>query len=399
MAQTQQMSPAQQQQAMIAQNLQQRQAVLQQGIDMFQPVFPATAFTGGPSTVINVPLRNVGLNKRLIVRVDATFTNPAGPTQNLTTLGPSNFFSQIVLTDLQNQQRINTAQWHLHQVNTAKRRRVFGAAYTSDTPTGYGNNFPKVFTVPASIASNTTSHAFFYVEIPIAYSDHDLRGAIWANVTNAVWSLQLTVNPNLFAGNAATDTTFAMWQSTTATLGTLPTFTLTVYQNYLDQIPTVRDPQSGQVAPILPLLDISTAYLFNNTTLAGLVANSDFPIPFANFRDFMSTTVIYDNAGTLGTGDDINYWALQTANFTNILREDPYTADLMGARLIFMDDCPKGMYYFDHRVRPIAIQQYGNEQLVINPITVGGATANVAVGWEALALINMVTQSGSLAAG
>lgn len=370
-------------------NMQARQLVTQAGIDMWQAIYTNT-ITTGPGSVLNIPIRNVGLIKRFMVEIRAIVAGSAGPTHTLQPLGPANFFSQVVFTDLSNQTRINTAGWHLMAVSTAKRRNVFGSAQTTDTPLGYGNNFTQVMQAPSTITATAASpNVFAMFEIPIAYSDRDLRGAIYANVTNATMNLQLTVNPNMFAINTVTDAVLAMYKSSTGVLPTLPSFQITVYQNYLDQLP------QGKNGVILPMLDLSTAYLLNNTSVSGLVANQDNPIPYANYRDFMSTTLIYDNSGVLNTGSDINYAALQSANYTNIFKLDPYMAALM-ARLTIGDDYPVGTYYFDHRNKPISTIQYGNMQLVINPSTVTGSGSVFYVGYESLALINMITQAGSL---
>lgn len=382
--------PAQHHAATAQANMHARMLCVQKAIDMTQSVF-TNSYTSGPGTVLNIPLRNVGLVKRFWIEISAIISGTtAGPTHTLTPFGPSNFFSQIVLTDLANQQRINTSGWHLSTVATAKRRRVFGAAYTSDTPFGFGNNFTKTIAAPASITTTaTTTNVYTMFEVPVSYSDTDLRGAIYANVNNATFNLQLTVNNNLLIASGA-DPTLAMYQSSSATVATMPTFTITVYQNYLDQLPTAP---SGR--PILPELDISTAYLLNNTSFSGLVANQDNPMQYANFREFMSTTLIFDNNGTLNVGSDITYIALQSANYTNIWKFDPNLSSLL-SRLIIQDDMPKGTYYFDHRTKPIATNQYGNMQLVVNPNTLSAASASFLVGYEALALINMVSQAGSL---
>jgi hypothetical protein len=216
-----------------------------------------------------------------------------------------------------------------------------------------------------------------------------LRGAIYANVNNATFNLQLTVNPNLLVGTGV-DPTLAMYRSSSGVVATMPTFTITVYQNYLDQLPTLPNGR-----PMLPELDISTAYMLNNTSFSGLVSNQDNPMQYANFREFMSTTLIFDNAGALNVGSDISYIALQSANYTNIWKYDPNLSSLQ-TRLIIQDDAPAGMYYFDHRTKPIATNQYGNMQLVVNPNTLSSAAASFLVGYEALALINMVSQAGSL---
>jgi hypothetical protein len=372
------------------QNAINRQILLGNSQNMWLPIFTQT-FTGGPGTIINIPLRNVGLVKRLVVEIAATTTQGAAETQTRTKFGPANFFSNILLTDLSNQTRINTTGWHLHCIATAKRQWAFGSAYTNDSPVGIGSNYP-VMNAPASFT--TVQSWKHFVEIPVSYGDLDLRGAIYANVVNATFNLQLTVNPNFFIA-AGADPALGVYQSSTAQAGVLNTFTITLHQNFLDQLPVA----GGKV--ILPALDLGTAYLLNNTTVTGIVANQDNPLPYANFRDFMSTTCIYDNFGyvTAPIGSDLTYWTLQSANYTNILKYDPFMSSLL-TREIISDDFPavNGMttYYFDHRAKPISTISYGNMQLIFNPANAQGAATQMLVGFEALAYINQVTQAGSL---
>jgi hypothetical protein len=369
-------------------NMLARQACVRQGVDMWQQIFTTQTALGTTTGQINIPIRQVGLVKRLLVRVSAT-VQANGQTLSLAPFGPTQIFSNIILTDLSNQTRINTAGWHLFGVASAKRRRLYGAAYTTDSPSGYGNNFPQVMAAPATITTNPASNnVFCEFEIPMSYTDGDLRGAIYMNVTNATAYLALTVNPNFFVSSTA-DPTFAVYKSSSATLGLLPNITITVYQNYLDQLPIS---QNG--GPVLPLLDLSTAYLLNTTPIGALVNNQDVPIPYANFRDFMSTFAILDNNGTLNTGSDVNYWAIQSANFTNILKLDPQTNAFL-ARQVFLADPPPGTYYWDHRHKPISTIQYGNMSLILNGVNLNAA-ASLTMGYEQLALINMITQAGSL---
>jgi len=390
---------AQQQITPQQQNIIARQAVIRQSVDMILPIYQRT-FTAangeGPGTVINLPPRNVGLIKRFIVEVSGTIT-PAGASTR-TAVGGGNFFSQVVFTDLSNQQRISTAGWHLQAVSSAKRRRPYGSAAALDEPDsftaptrqsnpfGYGNT-TSVISLPASISGATNFRLFF--EIPLAYTDHDLRGAVYGNVTNATMNLQLTVNPQLFTTTGARNVQRGMYSSAGAI--TLTSFTVAVYQNFLDQLPIAQ-----QGGPVLPLLDLSTAYLLNNTAVTGNALNQDNPIPYANFRDFMSTAVIYDDPGEFNdVASSISYWALQSANYTNIFKTDAPTNYLL-SRLILGDDFPLGMYYFDYRNKPVSTIQYGNMQLLANPSVVTDNQSNFLVGFESLALINMITQAGSL---
>ena len=415
------MAQSQQQpsQSPAAANASARSLLIQRGIDQWLNIY-STSTTPTLGQVFNVPIRNVGYIKRFLVQVAATISNAtSGETQTLTPFGASNFFSNVQLTDLSNQQRVNTTGWHLSMIASAKRRKVFGnvpvlvngnsTATATVTPLavpevtvfGFGNAFNGTASstltsdgqlmYAASLAAATGGFVFAHFEIPVSYTDHNLAGGIFAGVTSATMNLALTVNPNMFASSAATDVTNSMYKSSanpsTAALGLT---NITVYQNIIDQVPI--DQNGG---PILPLLDLSTAYLLNNTAIGNVVQSQDNPIPYANFRSFYSTTVVYDNNGALNTGSDINYFALQSANYTNIFKLDPFTTALK-ARLIIGNDCPKGTYYFDHRSKPINTIQYGNMQLIVNPSLVSGSGAAFLVGWEALALINQVTQAGSL---
>ena len=126
-------------------------------IDVWQPLNPPLPSTVSPGTVLTFNPRNVGLIKRLVVRIKATVTAGATSTQTLTKLGLQNLISNISFFDLGNNQRINTTGWHLNLISTAKRRRVFGAAYTTDTPNGYGNNNNRLMYAPSTGRANVST--------------------------------------------------------------------------------------------------------------------------------------------------------------------------------------------------------------------------------------------------
>lgn len=392
-----QMSP-QQQNAMV------RQLILRGGalgnqyfppaVDMWQQLNPILPASIGPGSVITIQLRNVGLVKRLVLEIAATITAGATSTQTLTALGLANLVSNVTFVDLGNNTRINSTGWHLNLVSSVKRRRVFCAAYSSDTPNGYGNNNNRVMYAPATIAANGSTPINFMLEIPFVKNNHDLRGSIFADVTNAVMQVQITLNPQMFVSSTA-DATLAVYQSGGADLASLSAVTVQCNQNYLDQLP--RNPQTA--APILPALDLGTAYLLNNTAGGLPVANQDNGYAFVNARNYESVAIVYDNNGTLNVnGTDLNYIQVVSANFTQILRWDGRMAvtserDILGA------DFPRGTRYLDFRHRPINTDTYGNMQLVINPSSVLGSAATFLMGWEAYGVIGVVSQGGSLPMG
>lgn len=377
-------------------NMQQRQVVLTSAVEMTQPIFSTTIATvGSGNNVLNIPPRNVGLIRKFIVEISGTYTSVGAAA--LTQFGLANLLQNVTFTDLNNNQRINTNGPHLAILKQVKHKDTAPGSEPIGTKiddammagqfvaSGTAPNFPViVYPLPSTAAA--AFRAVF--DVPLAYSENDLRGAIYGNVVNATMNLQLTLNANPAPGG--TDNTLAVWGTAT---GALTNVTVQVYQVYLDQLPV------GKQGVILPILDLSTVYELKSTTFTGIVANTEFPIPYSNFRDFLSTAVIFNSTGLtagLKNGSDVNYWALQSANFTNIWKLDALLA-AQKVREIITSDLPLGTYYFSHRKKPISTLQYGNMQLMLNAASVSGVPYAIVM-WEDFALVNALTQAGSLSA-
>ncbi len=366
------------------QNMMARAAILAQSSNMVQQIASGTVTSPGTTNnVINISPRLVGLCKRFWIECTAVVTNTSTAAVTLSELAPSTLLSNVQFVDLSNNTRINTAGWHLHLVSSAKRGRVYGSAVTTDSPVGFGNNVGTVINAASTIAATANATLHMLYEVPLTYSDTDLRGAIWLGVTNATANLQLTVNAAPFA---TAPNLLGLYQGGS---GSISSFTYTVSQNYLDQLPV------GKGGVVLPINDIATVYLLNNTTQQNMTANQDFPVPYANFRDFLSTTAIFLNGTSLNAVTDIAYWAIQAANYVNFLKVDPTLMSLW-ARNTFGDDVPVGMYYFSHRHKPISTAQYGNTELILNASTVN-IGANLYLGYEQFAQVNLIAQAGALA--
>lgn len=384
-------------------NAAQRQAVLRQAVEMTQIIAQTTI--AGPivqgNNVINFNPRNVGLVKRFILEISGTATANTS-TATATVYGLSRLISNLQFTDLNNNVRINTDGVQLTILKQVKAREVALSALPISTvstdamlagqfvASGASPNFP-VIVYPLPTTGGLAFRAVF--EIPLAYADDDLRGAIYFNVINSTAVLAVTLNPACFSANAATDTTGNVWTSGAVAPGTVTNVTLTLYQVYLDQLP------QGNNGVILPTLDLSTVYELKVTTLTGQSVGQDFPYPYANFRDFLSTMVTFNSTGLtagLKNGSDVNYFSLQSANFTNIWKIDPLLA-AQKFREIVGADLPLGTYYFSHRKKPLSTVQYGNLQLNINPASVSAGAAYQNVYVEDFALVNALTQAGSLA--
>jgi hypothetical protein len=378
-------------------------------VRMTQQIFSGSSLQ--TQSQIIVKPQNVGLILGFWVKCVLTVNNGSAVQINLTDFGPSNSVSNFQFIDLNNVTRINTPGWHCHFVNTAKMKRPFGAAWVRttgfDSPINYGSLAASEIgmTVGGSAASNIapagTGIVTMWYYVPLAYSNDDLRGCVYANVVNATMQLQIAL-PGQYGISLAvangTDSTQAVFVGNAA--GSVASVAMTnaavtVYQVYYDQLP--KDPASG--ALILPVTDLATAYELKQTTQSSVVVNQDFPYQYSNFRDFLSTIAVYVNTAATGArvnGPDINYWALVAANLTPVWKVEPALAYLR-MRNDLNVDMPPGVYYFDSRERPISTTQYGNMQLVVNPSTAGTGAYQL-VGVEDFALLSTLSTAGSLAA-
>lgn len=392
-----QMTPQQAAQAAADANNLARALITSRSVKMTQNIYSNT-INPQNQQAIQVPIRPVGLVLGFWLDFNFSVADPgAGNTYDLTAFGPANALYQVQLLDLNNNTRIQTAGWHLHFLNTAKKRRPFCAVNTLTTyPIGYGNNWTTAFAATTQIthAGFATQNVYMRYWLPVAYSDFDLRGSMYMNVVNATAQINIQIASSAQAFVAAgADATLAVYQGSggAPVSGWGTTCVINVYQVYYDQLPTT---QEGQV--LLPYGDMSAIYDIKSPgAYTGMVSGQDFPVTYANFRDFLSTTVVWNNGGTLDTGQFTNFWALQSANFTNIFKVSPNLQAIF-ARNEIGDDFPKGVYYFPTRDKPISTVQYGNMQLVLNANGVIAAGAQLLVGYESFALVNTLVGAASL---
>lgn len=370
-------------------NASQRAIITGNAQRMVQPIYSQT-FNPNNTPTINIQPRPVGLITGFIVQVTGGITNGAATAANRTGLGSANAVQNITFTDLNNVQRINTSGGHLALLNSARQGFGFGGAYAPNLPMGFGNNWAP-FSAPAQLAANATGTLTHTYLVPIAYSSQDLRGAIYAAIINATMNLQITVATSAQLAVATGSDPLKAVYIDNDNLAWTGNVTVNVYQVYYDQLPT------NNGAPILPMLDLNTIYDLKQTTVNGLSVGQEFPVDYANFRQFLSTTPIFDNGGTYNSGSDINYWSIKSANSTELYRAAPDIAALE-ARQTFMADPPPGVYYFDHRNKPIDTLSYGNMQLVLNPSVVN-AGAQLVIGYEAFTQVNALSMATSLPGG
>lgn len=378
-------------------NGQARDLVVQKAVTMRQGIFNAQVFPPSNNIINNIQPRNVGIIKRFVVEITATLTNSAGGTATLTDFGLSNLIKNVTFYDFQNNLRINTDGRHLTLLAGAKRRRPFSGCADYNVmqgSTGFNSqmfNVPAaswgVFQAPATIAASGVATVRAVFEIPVAYSNHDLRGGIYANIVNSTMQLQITLNQAVFT--TASDTSNAVYSGSA---GVFTSAQVVITQEYLDQIPSVN----GKL--VLPQTDLSTVYELKNTAFQAITPNQDFPIPFTNFRNFFSLFLLINNNGGNGRtfGTDINYFSRQTANFTNIFQFGAlYNVHI--TREVLSSDLPAGCYMFSFRDQPIWTTQYGNQQINVNMNAATGSAYIIAY-WEDMALQNTLSGGSSLPA-
>lgn len=352
-------------------NAQARGLIINNSLLMTQQIFSGS-FNPATQNVVIVNPRNVGLIRGFLVEIDGTLANGSGSTATRTGFGAMNSLTNVTFNDLNNIVRINTSGRHLGMLNTLRSAAAYGGAYSPTYPASLGANYT-VQSAPATIAASGSSALRFFYWVPIAYGGADLRGAIYAATVNATMQLQMTINPNPMI--ASGDPLTAIYSGNAG--GWSGNVTITVYQQYYDQLPTSQ----GQV--LLPPLDLNNYYQLLETNLTGMVPGSDFPYGFANFRDTYSAMLTYDNAGVYNVGTDINYFSLVSSNLTQIFKYTPQVAALL-FRQQTLQDAPPGCYWFDFRgppgLNPINTVNFGNMQLNINPSAVtSGASEYVGI--------------------
>ncbi len=413
MAATNAPSAQQQMNAAKQQNLMIRNAITRNALPVRLPIYTQTinyATQAGSAISIQQQIRNVGLLRGFLVEVTANLVTAGGTvTAAMTGFGPWNLVSNITFYDLGNYLRHNSPGWHFGIVQTMRQGQQVsgtnGVANKSPWPytwtpnesaahsgPAFGNNWTGISGGPSTIAAAGTTVVSQYYYVPIAYSDTDLRGAIYLGVVSSTANLQITLNPNPIQASTGDVYSAVYSQSAGTFTAASSTATVTVYQDWYDQLP-----QGQNGAPLLPSLDISRNYQLQWTTFTGLVAGNDFPMPYGNYRWFMSTTAFFDNSGTFNTGSDVNYWSLVTANFSRMEQVDANTQTSMTRKLLGTD-LPPATYYFDHRARPINTNQYGNIALNLNASSVPTpATANIYLGYEFFTQAGTALGAGTLA--
>jgi hypothetical protein len=391
-----QMTPAQQTQLA-------RQSIWQNAKPILQRVTSKTFTTvaaGGNTMAVN-PLQ-IGFLRRFIIEVTGTITNTtttggANITLTRTPNGVDNLISNISFNDFTGNPRHNCSGRSLSYVEAMKYRRIPGAAYTSDSVSGFGSNVASN-ACPATIAPNAGGTASATVtrvyELPIMQDDgRQMAGGLWLGVNNQSTLLNITLNPTPIA-QATGDVLGAIYVgSAGVAAGTLTNVTVNVYQDYWNNVPTDK---SGN--PILPVNDLQTAYMITETN-SGLTFSVGQPSSwnYPTFSKLLGTYLAFNNGATgsadLYPGTDLTQIALVVSNYSIIKQYDPNVLDRI-TRDIMGTSFPLGQYAISSRMHPLDVSQYPSLQLQLTP-SVANAGAYALITTELLRPVQyMATASG-----
>jgi len=387
-----------------ASNMAIRKAWLQSSAPLIQAVaYAAPTYAQGSATTVNLLGAATGLIRKFYVVVSGTLNSTSGTFIPSGPFGITNIFSNITFTDLNTRVRHNTTGPHMHLLQGVRRGWPAGMALIntamSDPTNGgafYGANF-FCNNAPSTFTGGAPKNFQWTYEIPVAYTDTDLRGCIWANQVTANNLLSLTLNPNFFATNSGgADVSGSAYNTATASLGTtLPTLTnlkITLYQDMF-----VQGPQDKNGNIVLPQVDMAYSYNALMVPAQALQANSDNVFFAAPNRQILSHMLFWDNYlyNTAPAGSDVTAIKIQIANSLVVRQMEPgilayWTRNLLGTDMPVASaggtsttKTDYTTYYIDTRRRPLNVQTSGNVGLYFNPNSVqAGAALNI--GYEYL---------------
>jgi hypothetical protein len=318
------------------------------------------------NNVFQVNPLQIGFVRRFFVEIVATISNTdTSHAAALTSFGADNILQNLTFNDFTGNPRHNCSGRSLSFVEAAKYRMVPSAAYTTDSVSGYGSIVASNVAPAISASSSQTVRRIF--EVPIMVDcGQNMAGGLWLGTNNQSTTLNITLNPSPI-GLPGTDPLNFVYQlaagGTTISATPITSATVTVYQDYWNNVPSDKNGD-----PILPQLDLSTAYMITETN-SGMTfaANQQSAWNFPTFSKLLGTYLIYDNgAAALNPGTDLTQLALVVSNYSNIKQYDPYLIDRL-ARNVINASFPSGSYGFITRDHPLDVNQYPALQLQVTP--------------------------------
>lgn len=343
--------------------------------------------------VLQINPLQIGFLRRFVVVVTATISNTdATHAAALTPNGADNILKNITFNDFTGNPRHNCSGRSLSYVEALKYQRIPGAALASDSVSGFGSIVgSNVAPTIAAASAGTLTRVF---EIPIMVdTGHFMAGGMWLGVNNQSTLLTLTINANPIVLPGA-DPSQAVYQlaagGTTIAAIPITSATVTVYQDYWNNVP-----MDQSANPILPISDISTAYMITEassgmTFAAGSVSSWNFP----TFSKLLGTYLQYNNGGVLNPGTDLTGISLVVSNYSIIKQYSPQSLDRL-VRDICGASFPAGSYGLPSRMHPLDVSQYPSLQLQVTAAT-AAAGASMLITTELLRPVQFMSAASGM---
>ncbi len=328
-------------------------------------------------------VRNVGLITGQMVRVQFTIRNPSTTlTLRPTIWGGFNLLKNVKFVDFSNVTRIDISGRFLNHLNTVRGGRGFGAAEQYPFVADYGQNNNRLQYLP-EIPPETTVTAFAVFWVPASYSDTDLTGAVWANVTSANAYLELDfpsdaeISTTATAGNGQAADKAAYYGGAAVVQG----IQVEIVQHHYDQIPTANG------LYIVPTQDLQNVYELKSTRYTdGFVAGGEVKIQFPTGRSYLSVACnALNGPGVAHEGEWFERIKLEQANSYEYFDLPPDYFAFDSRRRIGLDS-PIGMIHYETRSTPIVPEATGNLELMFkvkSGITID-PSAQIETAFEAL---------------
>lgn len=353
---------------MIRQNLHARQLLLSSAPRQNKNI---GTYQTGLNGTLRIKAFNVGIltHFRLLVQAAITIgTAVAVPSGK----APWNLITRLRFSDYDNTDRVNASGFQLFIWNCVRRRSFWG--YNNEAATAVLTN-P---VVPTAVASDTLS---FFIDVPIAYDidnpvpmSQDLRGGMIMQTGVGECYLTIDFTNSLYTNNDV-ESVYAGAATTTVVGQSANFISVTVWQFFL--MPQAIGPNNE--VP-LPMWDLNTVYEFagNIRSSDNLAVGATRLFQFPNMRSVIGSYFNYVAGGVLAN----TVTSLQLiVNANNIIREDTRDSRWFEQRLLLNSDIADGVFFYNHRDKPVETWLYGNVQMGFVPSAVG-ANPYVEQGYE-----------------
>ena len=219
----------------------------------------------------------------------------------------------------------------------------------------------------------------FYLDVPLAYDpDTDLRGAILTQTAVGEMYLNLDFNPSSYL-NGDIESVFSGAATTTITA---MAYTVQVDQLYLM-------PQNINGVVPYPMIDLSTVYELNGNVRStdNLVAGQEKVLPYPNVRSVIGAYYNYITNATMLASHTTRLRTIVNGN--NVMEEWGVNPKILEQRRYTAGDLGAGVYFNNHRMKPIETALFGNVVTGFTPAVVGTGP-NVEVAYESFYTLGSV---------